>query len=173
MIHNQFCQSSSRPHIPHHFKWPSSIFQVAENVCHEIIRGSFHCKIRKSEGVIFSSLVQKILMESPEPEVRYIAPFSEAEPEPWTPSLSWIHCSWCSINLSDGRSSSQISQSRETMLLSSLSVSILSCVRTISRNTPLISSTTRGIWESSVSPRRWHSHWWASSSSSHNWSYSD
>ena len=29
-------------------------------------------KIRKSEGVIFSSLVQKILMESPEPEVRYI-----------------------------------------------------------------------------------------------------
>ena len=48
MIHNQFCQSSWRPHIPHHFKWPSSIFQVAENVCHEIIRGSFHCKIRKS-----------------------------------------------------------------------------------------------------------------------------
>ena len=62
MIHNQFCQSSSRPHIPHHFKWPSSIFQVAENVCHEIIRGSFHCIIRKSEGVIFSPLVQKILM---------------------------------------------------------------------------------------------------------------
>ena len=38
----------------------------------------------------------------------------------------------------DGRSSSQISQSREKMLLSSLSVSILSCVRTISRNTPSI-----------------------------------
>ena len=44
MIHNQFCQSSSRPHIPHHFKWPPSIFQVSENVCHEITRGSFHCK---------------------------------------------------------------------------------------------------------------------------------
>ena len=42
----------------------------------------------------------------------------------------------------------------DTVLLSLLSVSILSCVRTISRNTPSISSTTRGIWESSVSPRR-------------------
>ena len=117
MIHNQFSQSSSRPHIPHHFKWPSSIFQVAGNVCHEIIRGSFHCKIRKSEGVIFSSLVQKILIESPEPEVRYIAPFSEAEPEPWTPSLSWIHCSWCSINLSDGRSSSQFTKQRNSAVV--------------------------------------------------------
>ena len=53
----KFCQSSSRPHIPHHFKWPSSIFQVAENVCHEIIRDSFHRKIRKSEGGIFSTVV--------------------------------------------------------------------------------------------------------------------
>ena len=73
MIHNQFSQSSSRPHIPHHFKWPSSIFQVAENVCHEIIRDSFHCKIRKSEGVIFSPVVHRILMKSWEPEVRSIA----------------------------------------------------------------------------------------------------
>ena len=52
--------------------------------------------------------------------------FSEGEPEPWTPSPSRIHCSWCSINLSDGHSSPQISQGRATMLLSSLSVSILS-----------------------------------------------
>ena len=44
--------SHTTTHISHHFKWPSSIFQVAENVCHEIIRDSFYCKIRKSEGVV-------------------------------------------------------------------------------------------------------------------------
>ena len=44
----------------------------------------------------------------------------------------------------------------------------LSGVRTISRNIPSISSTTRGIWESSVSSRGWHTRWWPSSSSSWN-----
>ena len=28
-MHDQFSQSSSRPYIPRHFKWPSSIFQDA------------------------------------------------------------------------------------------------------------------------------------------------
>ena len=146
----------------------------------------FNASCSNYRGLTFTAVISNTLMESPEPEVSKIAcvqtSFSEAEPERWMPSLSWIHFSWCSINLSDGRSSSQISQGRATMLLSSLSVSISSCeselvklsgVRTISRNTPSISSTTRGIWESSVSPRRWNSHWWASSSSSHNWSSSD
>ena len=174
MIHNQFCQSSSRPHIPHHFKWPSSIFQVAENVCHEIIRGSFHCKIRKStkdsDGVsrtgsevdrsIFGgwtrtlnafSLLDTLFLVFHQfiRWTQFVTDFTKQRNSAvvFTFGLNWLSC--------------------ESELVK------LSGVRTISLYTPSISSTTRGIWESSVSPRRWHSHWWASSSSSHNWSFSD